>query len=142
MNASSPDDKFWGQVTQKALIRKGKKVLLNKYPKHDAAAGLLDMPGGRLHVGESVVDGLKREVFEEIGVGIEIHKILATGTMVNMSGNPSYFVIYEASLVDENPNFVLQSDEVEELGWFEIKDFLSLPIIYKEYKEALTPFLN
>ena len=61
---------FSGPVAQKVLIRKNGKILLVRYPVGDLAAGKLDMPGGRIHQGEKPIDGVLREVREEIG-GIE-----------------------------------------------------------------------
>ena len=133
---------FVGQITQKACIQRDGKVLLTQCPKNGTrAAGTLDMPGGRLHENEAVIDGLKREVREEIGVEIIVGKIIATGTLINMSNFPTYFVIYSCSLADPNATFTLEAEEVEKIGWYETKDFLVLPIIYREYQEALKSFL-
>lgn len=134
---------FLGQVNQKALIKKGGKVLLVKYPDRveNRARGKFDMPGGRLNLGEATLDGLKREVFEEIGSDIMVEKILVTGTFTNLSGQVNFFVIHQAILLDENKPFQLEEAEVADVVWIEPKEFFTLPIIYPEYQEALRPVL-
>lgn len=132
---------FSGPVAQKALIRKNGKVLLVRYPVGDLAAGKLDMPGGRLHQGEKPIDGVLREVKEEIGVEVKITKILVTGTFNSLSNTPTYFVVYEASLANPQQEFVAEEGEIGEIEWFDEKDFFTLPIIYDEYKEALKSIL-
>jgi ADP-ribose pyrophosphatase YjhB (NUDIX family) len=133
---------FLGNINQKALIFKDGKILLIKYPESDKkASGKWDMPGGRLNAGENASSGFKREVFEEIGHEVVADKIIATGTNMNLSNVPTFFVIYHAHLVDENKPFVLETLEVGEVRWCEPEEFFTLPIVYKEYQEALRPFL-
>lgn len=129
---------FLGQVNLKALIFKEGKILLLQYPKEDLkVAGMWDMPGGRLNVDEVAIDGLKREVFEETGQRIEIQKILTTGTFINKSGKPNFFVIHQAVLSGDEKPFILEKSEVGAFEWFEPKDFFNLPVIYPEYQKAL-----
>jgi 8-oxo-dGTP diphosphatase len=59
---------FIGKVTQKALIVKDGKILINRYLRQDT----FDLPGGRFHVGEDPHTALKREVKEELGIDVEI----------------------------------------------------------------------
>ncbi len=55
-------------VGQKAFIRKGEAVLVLILPN-----GKLDFPGGKIQVGEDDYDrSLKREVYEETGLDIDI----------------------------------------------------------------------
>ena len=134
---------FFGNINQKALIYKDGKILLVQYPESDKkASGKWDMPGGRLNVGENVIDGIKREVLEEVGLKILIEKIVATTTYTNLVNVPTFLVIYQASLVDKNKPFVLEKGEIGKAQWFPPEEFFTLPIIYKEYQEALRGILN
>ena len=135
---------FVGHVNQKALIYKDGKILLVQYPKGDKkVSGKWDMPGGRLNVGEDAVEGFKREVLEEIGAEIAIDKIVATGNYyyANLSGIQTFFVIYQASLVDENKPFILEEAEIGDVRWVGPKEFFTLPVVYPEYQEALKSIL-
>lgn len=52
-------------VTVKAFIQKGNALLLIQHEN-----GRWDVPGGRINIPESLLDGLRREVREEIGVNV------------------------------------------------------------------------
>lgn len=52
-------------VTVKAFIRRGNALLLIQHEN-----GRWDAPGGRINIPESLLDGLRREVREEIGVDV------------------------------------------------------------------------
>lgn len=64
----------------KALIVHDHKILVIR-EKVDGPHGreeIYDFPGGGIEPGESVISGLKREVFEEIGLEIEAQRLLGT----------------------------------------------------------------
>ncbi len=52
------------------------RVLLSKRPDHVHQGGLWEFPGGKLEPGESVVQALRREIQEELGIQIESHQPL------------------------------------------------------------------
>jgi len=53
-----------------AIIRNNKNEVLFTVRKHDPAAGLLDLPGGFVDLGENAEDAIVREVFEELNLKI------------------------------------------------------------------------
>jgi mutator protein MutT len=53
-----------------AVVRRGETVLLCRRPAGKRHAGLWEFPGGKLHGGESLADALRRELREELGVGL------------------------------------------------------------------------
>lgn len=68
---------FWrnSKPTVGAIIYKDEKVLLTKRST-EKLFGLWDVPGGFLDNGEDVVTGLRREVMEEVGVGVVVKKFI------------------------------------------------------------------
>lgn len=128
---------FVGQIAQKALIEKDGKVLLVLYPAGDLAAGTWDLPGGRLNMGETAIEGLKREVKEEIGADIEMHGIVGTGVNIVSDTFRLYVVVYRCTLSDPAAELMPEAGEIEKVEWRDIKDILTLPMINQVYKEVL-----
>jgi len=54
------------------LIKKNGKVLLGQRPPGNSLAGQWEFPGGKIELGESPPQALKRELFEELEIEAEI----------------------------------------------------------------------
>jgi len=60
------------------IIEDGKCLLVKKAAAHaDRQFGLWEIPGGKVEIGEPLIDALHREIKEELGIGIEIHQPIA-----------------------------------------------------------------
>jgi mutator protein MutT len=64
-----------------AIIRNKKNEVLFTVRKHDPAAGLLDLPGGFVDMGETAEEAVKREIAEELN--LKISKMEFVGTFTN-----------------------------------------------------------
>jgi 8-oxo-dGTP diphosphatase len=64
-------DRALVQVAVGVLIRGDDSFLLTSRPEGKAYAGYWEFPGGKLEVGETIAQALKRELQEEIGITIE-----------------------------------------------------------------------
>ena len=62
------------------VLRKGDQVLLGKRPPEGSLPGLWEFPGGKMEVGESPEEALKRELNEELGIEAEVGEVFATST--------------------------------------------------------------
>ncbi len=60
------------------ILRKGDKVLVGERPQGHTLAGQWEFPGGKLEVGESPEEALKRELSEELGIEANVGKLLLT----------------------------------------------------------------
>ena len=75
----TPDQTTSGRlvhVAAAALLDDANRVLLARRADAAHQGGLWEFPGGKLEPGESVADGLARELHEELGVDIETHRPL------------------------------------------------------------------
>ncbi len=65
-----------------ALMKRQGKVLVGQRPEGSSLAGAWEFPGGKIELGESPQEALKRELLEELGVEAEIGplKFAATHT--------------------------------------------------------------
>jgi len=111
-----------------------------QYPANDPAAGLWDFPGGRLNEGEGSIDGIKREVREEIGAEITIKGILTAG----INKGPAFtcfFVIYKAVLANPDIPLVKEDGEIGAIDWKDKKEVFTLPFSAPGFREALKDIL-
>jgi 8-oxo-dGTP diphosphatase len=53
-----------------AVIQRRDEFLLCKRPKGKRHAGMFEFPGGKLHSGETLAEGIARELHEELGVEV------------------------------------------------------------------------
>ncbi|MFH0962063.1 MAG: NUDIX domain-containing protein [archaeon] len=53
------------------IVRRGKVLLIKRSDNRPHAPGVWDIPGGRLEAGETVIEGLNREVREEAGISVK-----------------------------------------------------------------------
>ena len=134
-----PETHFLGKVAQKAIIVKDGKVLITRDIRD---ADMWGLPGGRLNVRETPLEGLQREIQEELGVSVAVHEVIHGEQFIHPHKNdPHVFFMYRASLVDENESFCLQPEEVAEIRWIEKKE-LDAQTIYPMYHRALEIFFN
>jgi ADP-ribose pyrophosphatase YjhB (NUDIX family) len=92
--------------------------------------GRVDVPGGFLNVGEHPVDGLAREVREELGVEIEVLGdpiLLATHTY-GEGGAWVLAVGFRARIVEGEPN---PTDDVAEIRWVTAKELDSVDFAWE-----------
>jgi ADP-ribose pyrophosphatase YjhB (NUDIX family) len=88
---------FTGQVTQKILLFYRDSFVIVKEKGQD----IWILPGGRVNAGETLEDGLKREVMEELGVSCSIGKILNADISLATAYEPKLFLFYMGSAPDE-----------------------------------------
>lgn len=126
------------QVGVKALVKndQGQYLLLRRSAeKYPEVGDRWDIPGGRINPGEALMDNLRREIKEEIGVELMGDaKLLAAQDILRIQGKHVVRLTY---LVDASAlNGVLQlSDEHSEYGWFskeEMRNIENLDLYLKE----------
>ena len=85
--------------------------------------GVYELPGGHIDFGEDVVEGLKREVFEEFQMHIEVGDPFAVFDYINqVKGSHSIEIIYFATFKDTVENIVIDPEYHSEFNWFSEED--------------------
>lgn len=110
----------------KALIRnsEGKVLVLhfNKETQNRKLVSYWDIPGGRINIGETYEQTLKREVEEEIGITDFDNVRFLTATIANFDiqngGQEVGLVLFVYEVDVTNPNIKL-SDEHSQYEWVE-----------------------
>lgn len=115
-----------------ALIRQDGKVLLTqRWPgKH---MGLTwEFPGGKVEPGESDEEALKRELFEELGIDVEIGSCCFE-TCHGYGAREVHLLIYRCKLLSGTPSAI----DVKAIEWAEEKSLLS-----RNFPPADIPFVQ
>ena len=98
-----------------AAIMSGDKALVTVRAR-EPYRGKVDVPGGFLEVGEHPVDGLKREVREELGLEIEVDPtpVLLAPHTYGPEGVWALAIGFRASVLEGTPD---PADDVAEALW-------------------------
>ena len=80
---------------------------------------VFEIPVGHIDFGENIVEGLKREVFEEFGMHITVGDPFAAFDYTNpIKGSHSAEIIYFATFADPIENVQINPEDHAEYGWF------------------------
>lgn len=102
--------------TVSALIRDDRGRILLSRRAVEPGAGLWDLLGGFLDEGEEPLEGLRRELLEETGLGIEPGEFLGgIPDRYGENGNWTVNFYWAARLGSGDPR---PADDVAELAWF------------------------
>lgn len=102
------------------IVRDGAALVSQR--AFEPARGKFDVPGGFLHVGEHPIEGLKREVREELGIEIEagVDDVLSFSPHVyGDDGDWNLSLGFAARLVDGDP---CPADDVAAIRWVRLED--------------------
>jgi 8-oxo-dGTP diphosphatase len=118
------------RVTVKALVVRDGKILLLK--ESSQLSGKWELPGGGLDFGEDTIEGLKREIYEEMGVSVKsVDKrpmYVWTWRFVNGRGMDWYYSLVVCYRVELNSFDFRVNDECEEIGWFSREELLQIEL--------------
>ncbi len=129
------EEHFNGKVAQKVIICKDDTVLLVRDPRETAE--IWELPGGRLNIGESPEDGIKREVREELGVEIKLQEVIHIEQFLQVSeGKNALVIVYTATLVESDVEFMLDALEIAEAVFVSVDKALERQL-FPEYRKAL-----
>ncbi len=117
-------------VSIKGVIFKNDQVLLVKNNRNE-----WELPGGRIEIGESSEQCLKREILEELKLDVKILTIIDTKLFEVIQGKYIFLVAFLCEMINEN-DIIEISHEHTEFQWFRIKELFQIKIP-KEYIETI-----
>ena len=103
------------------------KALLVKL-KYGRAQKFWLIPGGFLEAGETLIEGVVREVFEETGMKIEAEGVIGVRTMVrNRDKLTDLYCVVKCKLISDPEPLIPQPSEINQVRWIPISECFSNP---------------
>ncbi len=106
------------------------KILLLKRAPHKLQGMTWGIPGGKLESEETPVEGVIREVFEEIGLKIDASKLSEIDTLYVRRSSIDYIFYRFRAHLSSLPVLHLNLEEHVEARWVTLEEALDLPLIY------------
>lgn len=125
------------------VLSQSGKILLQKR----ADKGTWGLPGGAIELGESALEALVREFYEETGINVRVEKLLNVYTKYSDSypnGDEAqvltilYLVSSETSI---STNFYT-SDETLKLEFFDYRDIQNITIVNQQHQDMINDFFE
>lgn len=123
------------EIAVGAIIKKGNSILLVKRKKKHFLKHW-SLPVGKLEYGEKAIDGIKREVKEELGLTF-VPKFYCYNDSINVLPNRHFIVLYFVG--SAKGKLKLNTKELIEVQWFLLKDALKMKLGF-EHKRALEKY--
>lgn len=134
------EEHFVGKVAQKAVIILNNQVFLVRQSR--AGEEIWELPGGRLNTDEEPKAGLIREIFEELGVLVDVHEVVHLQPFTHGKERlGSLMIAYRATLRDNNAQFKLDLEEIVEARFVPFADALKMNL-FPAYKRTIEVYLN
>ena len=126
MNREYPDRPFVGVG---AIIVDDGRVLLVKRG-HAPLAGEWSVPGGVLELGETVREGVVREVLEETGLAVETLELLGVFDRVvrDLDERTLYHYVLIDFLCQRVSGELCAAGDADEARWFSAEELANLPL--------------
>lgn len=113
-----------------AIVLRGDQVLLVQRGR-EPAKGLWGLPGGMLELGETVAEGVRREVLEECGVEVEVGPLVGVFEPMQRDGDGR--LRYHYVVLDYLARYVggeLQAaDDADDAQWVALEKLERLPML-------------
>ena len=117
-------------LTAGCVIVSDGRALITKRGR-EPEKGRYDIPGGFLRAGEDVLDGLRREIKEELGVAIDVTFDDFVQATPHEYGDEGDYVLALGFLARITSGEPVAADDVEELRWVSIDELDEIPFAWE-----------
>lgn len=118
------------RITTAGIVIKGHLILVaQRQTEGSVNNGLWEFPGGKNRYGESEEDTLRREFFEELGVGIRVSDFLTSVDFVN-NGTLYHLKAYRVELESEAFRLCVHS----QVKYLSVEEISRLPLVDSDRK--------
>ena len=120
------------------ILNQSGKILLQKR----ADKGTWGLPGGTIELGESALEALVREFYEETGIEVRAEKLLNVYTKYSDSypnGDEAQVLTILYLVSSKNS---ITSNETLELGFFDHMDIQNITIVNQQHQDMINDFFE
>lgn len=122
------------------LIRDGKALVTQR--AREPRKGRYDVPGGFLSAGEDVIDGLKRELREELGVEIDVSIDDCVQMVAHAYGQENDYVLALGFLAHLRSGEPTPNDDVADIRWVALEDVGSVDFAWPHDRDLVRKVLE
>ena len=126
------------------VVEQDEKILFIKHQKNK----FFCLPGGRVEIGEDTETAIKREMFEELGIHVDIKKLLTISQNLFYLENEKTFhelvFYYLVSPVNKLPTIEFEKDEIDKgvfchhrFNWFALNEINKTDFKPENLKEII-----
>jgi len=116
--------------TAGCVLVDGGRALITKRGR-EPEFGLFDVPGGFLRAGEDVLEGLRREIKEELGIEIDVTFDDFVHAIPHEYGPEGDFVLALGFLARKTAGDPRAADDVEEFKWVSLDELDDVPFAWE-----------
>jgi 8-oxo-dGTP diphosphatase len=113
-----------------SVIRRDARVLVCERPAHKRHGGMWEFPGGKLELGETILDAARRELAEELAV--QVHSVGEQLFAIQDPGSQFVIEFHPVEITGE-PTCLEHSS----LAWVSYEDLVKLPLAPSDHQFAL-----
>jgi 8-oxo-dGTP diphosphatase len=106
----------------------GKIFLSLRGKKAKNERGTWEFPGGSIEFGETLEEGLKREVKEEFGIDIEIQELLDVCDHILPNEKQHWVSPTFLCTITRGTPHILEPEKCDKIGWFDLSEIPQLPL--------------
>lgn len=98
------------------IVQSGKALIVKR--AHDPRKGEWSLPGGRVELGESLVDATRREMLEETGLVVDVGEIIEVFDRIHrQDGAVRYHFVIVDFLCTVAGGSLCAGDDAEDVAW-------------------------
>ena len=110
------------------INKEGKIVLLLRGKQAEKESGKWEIPGGAVEFGETLSQALKREIYEEINVEIEVVELLEVSDHIFVDEKQHWVSLTYLCRITSGKPIIAEAEKSEALGWYTLEEANKLPL--------------